>query len=556
MNYILILSFLIFSTFAAAKKAKNVDQEFIPGQFIVKLKEGMNLKLDNSLNVIKTINDSFVVVQGYSDKSTESIVSVLENNPAVKYAEPNFIWRIGHPIDAGEIFQRENLEDELQSPNDPFFNTQWGLYNTGDNEPKAKTSGVVGSDINAIKAWALTRGSRRVKVAVIDTGVDYAHPDLKNQMFVNRKELNGQKGIDDDGNGFVDDIYGYDFYNNDGDPMDGHGHGTHCSGVIGAAHDNETGIAGVMPEVTIVGIKFMSDSGSGSTDQAIAAIEYAIKADVDIMSNSWGGGKFSQALKDTIKKAADAGIIFVAAAGNKSNNTDEEPHYPSSYVLPNIVSVGALTAQNRVASFSNYGPNTVDVAAPGKNINSTVPGNKLKVYSGTSMAAPHVAGALGLLISQTGRLPHNEMKERLIATTEPNPTLRGKVKDYSGSLNAYNLISNTRPYKNVPKDSDWETVAVEPFESVHPYEKDAKVEKSYHVPGAKFLRVVVKKMDLEKSYDYLKISAKGVAYDRISGKGENKISVYVDGDTINIKFKSDSSVNYWGFVIDEIQAVR
>ena len=393
-------------------------------------------------------------------------------------------------------------------------------------------------------------------MAVIDTGIDYRHPELRDQMFVNRRELYGTKGIDDDGNGYVDDIYGADFSNDDGDPMDGHGHGTHCAGVIGAVHNNQTGIAGVMPEVSLIAIKFLSDSGSGSTDQAIAAIDYAIKAEVDIMSNSWGGGKYSEALKEIIQRASDAGIIFVAAAGNKSNNTDDEPHYPSNYDVPNVVSVAALTAQNKIAKFSNYGPNTVDIGAPGKKINSTVNNNKYKVFSGTSMAAPHVVGALGLLISQNGRMDHKKMLERLMATAEPVPTIRGKVKALSGSLNAYNLLSNTRPFKNVPKESEWENIAVETFESAHPYKDKASTMRVFQVPGAKFLRLVVKKIDLEKKYDYLKISAKGVTYDRISGKGENKTSVYVDGDTINVQFKSDSSLNYWGFVIDEIQAVR
>lgn len=559
MNYLLVATLFLFSNIALANKTKKNDQELIPGEFIVKLKAGSNLKslkLASSINIKKSINDTFAVITASPDKSVENIVSVLENNPLIEYAEPNMIWRIVTPIDEGEAKSSASLEDDLDSPDDPFFNTQWGLVNTGNNEPKAKKEGVAGSDIKALRAWAINKGSKQIKVAVIDTGVDYRHSDLKDQMWVNERELNGTKGVDDDGNGYVDDIYGYDTYNNDGDPMDGHNHGTHCAGVIGAVHNNQEGIVGVMPEVTIVAIKFMSDSGSGSTDQAIAAIDYAINAEVDVMSNSWGGGKFSEALRDTIIKASDAGIIFVAASGNKSENTDVDPHYPSSYDIPNVVSVGALTAQNKIAKFSNYGFNTVDIAAPGKNINSTVKGNKYKVYSGTSMAAPHVAGALGLLVSHTGRLSHDEMMDRLMATADPVKRLRGKVKNYSGRLNAYNLLSNTRPYKNIPKESDWESISVEPFESVHPYINDAKAKKSYHIPGAKYLRLKVKKLDLEKGYDYLEISSKGVIYDKLSGKGENTTSVYIDGDTIDIEFKSDSSVNYWGFLVEEIEAVK
>jgi subtilisin family serine protease len=552
MNYLLMFSLILFSGSLFAKKKEKMEQEFIPGEFIVKLKDGKNLKLDSSLTIKKSINDSFKVVTAPAEKSIQNIINSLESNPAIEYAEPNYIWR---PIEEGSA-DFTSLDNDISSPDDPYFNTQWGLKNTGSNEPSAESSGVAGSDISALRAWTLNKGSKQIKVAVIDTGVDYNHPDLRDQMWVNERELNGTKGVDDDGNGYVDDIYGHDFSNDDGDPMDGHGHGTHCAGVIGAIHNNQTGIAGVMPNVTLVAIKFLSDSGSGGTDQAIAAIEYAIKAEVDVMSNSWGGGKYSQALEETIKRASDAGIIFVAAAGNSSENTDSDPHYPSNYEIPNVVSVGALTAQNNIAKFSNFGPETVDIAAPGKKINSTVTNNKYKVFSGTSMAAPHVAGALGLLVAHNGKMDHEDMMDRLIATAEPVPTLRGKVKSLSGSLNAYNLLSNTRPYKNIPKENEWETLSVDPFESEHPYKDKVSVKRTFHVPGAKFLRLKVRKIDLENRYEYLKISAKGVTYDKMSGKGENKTSVYVDGDTLNVEFKSDSSVNYWGFVIDEVQAVR
>jgi len=551
MNYLLMLTLILFSSSLFAK----IDEDIIPGEYIVKIKDGKNLKLDSSLKIKKKVNESFVVVKASLNKSIQNVIQSLESNSAVEYAEPNYIWRVIKSIDEGSV-STQSLGRDLESPDDPYFNTQWGLKNTGSNEPNAKVPGKPGSDINALRAWAINKGSKQIKIAVIDTGIDYRHPELREQMWVNTRELRGTKGVDDDGNGYIDDIYGADFYNNDGDPMDGHGHGTHCAGVIGAVHNNQIGIAGVMSDVSLVAIKFLSDSGSGSTDQAIAAIEYAIKAEVDIISNSWGGGKYSEALKEVITKASDAGIIFVAAAGNKSDNTDEEPHYPSSYNIPNVVSVAALTAQNKIASFSNYGKNTVDIAAPGKKINSTVNNNRYKVYSGTSMAAPHVAGALGLLISQNGRMSHSEMMERLMGTAEPAPALRGKINALSGSLNAYNLLSNTRPYKNIPKESDWDTIVVGPFESAHPYKDKSSLTRTFHVPGAKFIRVKVRKMDLENSYDYLKISAKGVTYDKMSGKGENKTSVYVDGDTVTVTFSSDSSVNYWGFVIDEIQAVR
>ncbi|RLA63538.1 MAG: hypothetical protein DRQ89_06275, partial [Epsilonproteobacteria bacterium] len=204
MHYFIIMSLFLSSSLAFAKDSKNLDQEFIPGEFIVKLKTGVSLKsikLSPSINIKKSINESFAVVTASSNKSVENIISVLESNPLVEYAEPNFIWRIVTPIDEGKLNSSVSLEGNLNSPDDPFFNTQWGLSNTGENEPKAKTSGVAGSDINAIRAWAINRGSKRVKIAVIDTGVDYRHIDLRDQMWVNKKELYGTKGVDDDENG-------------------------------------------------------------------------------------------------------------------------------------------------------------------------------------------------------------------------------------------------------------------------------------------------------------------------------------------------------------------
>ena len=233
-----------------------------------------------------------------------------------------------------------------------------------------KNGSVAGEDINVLRAWSITKGSKDVKIAVIDTGVDYTHPDLKDQIDVNLAELNGKPGVDDDGNGFVDDIYGYDFANKDGDPQDGHGHGTHCAGVIGASHNN-IGVAGIMANVKIVPIKFLTDDGSGETIDAIAAIDYGIKRGVNVMSNSWGGGDKEQSLEDAIKAAESAGITFVAAAGNESANNDSTASYPANYEVGNVISVGSYTSTGAKSSFSNYGLKSVHVTAPGSNILST-----------------------------------------------------------------------------------------------------------------------------------------------------------------------------------------
>jgi subtilisin family serine protease len=373
-------------------------------------------------------------------------------------------------------------------------------------------------------------------------------------MWVNEKELNGKPGVDDDGDGYIDDIHGYNFASNTNDPMDGHGHGTHCSGTIGALHNNQVGVAGVMAEVTIVPVKFLDDSGSGTLENAIKAIDYATELNVDLMSNSWGGGGYSQALFDAIKRASDKGIIFTAAAGNSSSNNDTSPSYPASYNVPNIVSVAALTAQNDLASFSSFGRNSVHIAAPGQNILSTVAGGGYDVMSGTSMATPHVSGVLGLLLAKEGRMPHEVMKERLVMTGVPVAALRGKTIT-SSRIDAYNLLTDTRPERNEPNPGDWRTVKLdEVFETTHPYIELSTLKRVITVPGAKYLRLKVAKYDLESGYDYLKLTDKnGVTVEKLTGKGTNYSTSYADGDTISLEFTSDRSVNGWGFLVEEVE---
>ncbi len=436
---------LALGSFAASKS--------IPGELIVKLsneKQFMKDLKSYGVEFQRKINVSFadfIIVKSLGEKSLSQTIQDLNADSSVTYAEPHFVYEIVKPV---EEFFLNNLIKNSKSfnytPNDPRFGELWGLSNTGRNEPGG-ARGVLGADINALKSWEITKGSKDVTVAVIDTGVDYNHPDLKDQMWINDLELNGKDGIDDDGNGYVDDIYGYDFANNDGNPIDGHGHGTHCAGTIGAAHDNGIGVSGVMGKVKIMAIKFLSDSGGGSTEGAIRAIDYAIKMNVDIMSNSWGGGGRSQALEDVIKRASDAGIIFTAAAGNSSANNDLRPYYPASYKVDNVISVAALTSQNTLASFSSYGRETVHVAAPGHRVLSTVKNAGYKVSSGTSMSTPHVTGALGLLIAKEGRLPVAEVRERVVATSEPVAALRGKIVN-GGRLDAFNLLNDERPSRN------------------------------------------------------------------------------------------------------------
>jgi len=422
MNKILTLSLFFSATFAHAAPFNG---------YIIKYKNFHSFATNSVVaklgNIEKVAETSFGTFAKFNPNQNFTGINIqaLKNNPDIEYIEPNYIITIKNTV----------------NPVDPNFKKQWGLYNDGRNGG-GFGGGLAGEDINATKAWAITKGSKDIKIAVIDTGVDYTHPDLVNQIDINMIEKNGKPGVDDDQNGYVDDIYGYDFANKDGDPMDGNGHGTHCAGVIGASHDGK-GIAGVMADVKIVPIKFLSDKGSGESIDAVLAIEYAIKRGVKVMSNSWGGDESEniKALEDAIRTANDNGIVFVAAAGNDSSNNDRVGSYPTNYDVPNVIAVGSHAASGSRSGFSNYGSTKVHVFAPGSNILSTTPRGRFESMSGTSMACPHVSGVVGLILSKEPNLTPQEVRERLINTSVKN----GKLDNLShsdGRVDAYRALMN------------------------------------------------------------------------------------------------------------------
>ncbi len=535
----------------------------VKGEIIIKYKGGIDKSSELSLKSVgaeikKTVKLSYgnIHIARYdsNQKSLDSVLEALNDDPNVEYAEPNFIYKLIAP---SKIVSLDNIFKSRKplnyTPDDENFSSLWGLQNTGSNDPGGRP-GVEGADINALKAWEITKGSKSVRIAVIDTGVDYRHPDLRENMWVNTAEKNGRPGVDDDGNGYVDDIHGYDFANNDGDPMDGNSHGTHCAGTIGASHDNLIGVAGVMADVEIVGVKFLTDSGSGSTETAIQSIDYATKMNVDIMSNSWGGGGYSQALKDAIQNAANAGIVFTAAAGNSTDNNDITASYPANYRVDNIISVASHTAQDKLSNFSSYGKSTVHIAAPGENILSTIPGNSYSSYSGTSMATPHVSGGIGLLLSVEGRLSFKDLKERLMETAVSGSAYSGKIMS-GGRMDVYNLLTNNRPVLSEPDANSWlRRDIVRGWETSHPYGNNQTMTRTFRQPGAKFMRILVNRYQFETGYDFLEISDKnGEVVEQLTGSGSSYRTLHVKGDSVTVTFKSDYSVVDWGFYIDEIQ---
>ena len=356
----------------------------------------------------------------------------------VDSAEANYEIRLDDPADfsAPARFSNNDAPNPLM-PNDPMFNEQWALNNAGQGGGKEK------ADIRAILAWAKNQGSSDVVVAVLDSGVDYTHPDLVSNMWFRPDNVPQYK---DEELGTVNDLHGFNAADNQSDPMDDNGHGTHCAGIVGAEGDNDEGIAGINWRVQIMPLKFMGRGGFGTTKDAIEAINYAIDrkqkgVNVRVINASWGSTQKSKALEDAIRAAGEAGILFVAAAGNNGTSNDSRPHYPSNYDLPNVISVAALDRTDQLASFSNFGIKTVHIAAPGKDILSTWLGDKYREASGTSMATPYVAGTAALILASEPKLSVEKLRERILSSVDKLDSLNGKVES-GGRLNAAKAVGN------------------------------------------------------------------------------------------------------------------
>ncbi|MDD4976184.1 MAG: S8 family peptidase [Bacteriovorax sp.] len=424
---VFLLSLTILSANATSPEAK------FDG-YIIKLKKGHGFMPLNGFRSLGDLTELSVDFGDYyhlnsANSFSEIDLNAIKTNPDVEYIEPNYLYT---HLDHGGAVQPASIQD-------PLFKSQWSLFNTGHNTwiPNSPP----GIDVNAVKGWEIAKGGSDVVIAIIDSGIDYNHPDLKKNLWINEAEKNGKPGVDDDGNGFIDDIYGYDFANEDGDPMDGLGHGTHVAGIIGASHNGE-GIRGVMNNVKIMSLKFLTDKGPGDTKNAIRAVDYAIKNGAQIINNSWGGGDYSQAMYDAFMAAAEKNIIITAAAGNSNVDNDVTPKYPASYKVPNLITVAAHNALEGRASFSNYGKNSVSIYAPGLDIVSTDLKSNYIWSTGTSVATPIITGALGLLLSMEPGISYTEAKNRLMETSIKTPELLKYAQ--AGRLDIYRLLTNLR----------------------------------------------------------------------------------------------------------------
>lgn len=338
---------------------------------------------------------------------------------AFKYVEPDYRLKL------------------LATPTDARFadGTLWGLKNTGQN------GGVSGADIGAEAAWDITAGSPDVIVAVIDTGIRYTHQELSSRMWINLDEIPGNS-VDDDSDGYIDNVHGINAINGSGDPMDDNDHGTHVAGTIGAAANDGNPLVGVAWNVRLMACKFLDANGSGSSSDAIECINFAVANGAKVLNNSWGGGPFEQALFDAIESARNAGVLFVAAAGNESNNNDSSASYPASYSVDNVISVAAMDRADQLASFSNIGRNSVHLGAPGVSIYSSTSGSdsEYQTFNGTSMAAPHVSGVAALVMSHFPGISLSELRQRILQGAVPVAALTSFTQT-GGRLNALNALT-------------------------------------------------------------------------------------------------------------------
>ncbi len=380
-----------------------------------------------------TIQESFGIVPGLQhlaipgnlDETIETLSQFGSWLDAVEYVEPDGVYQL------------------FATPNDTYYSLLWGMNNTGqtvNNDP-----GIAGADIDANLAWDVWTGSSGFVVGVADSGILKTHEDLAANIWTNPGEIAGN-GVDDDGNGRIDDTWGWDFYNNDNNPTDDNGHGTHVSGTIGAVGNNGKGVVGVCWNVKLAGLKIASAGGSISVTAAVNAINYCVGKGIKISNHSWGGGSFNQSLSNAISAARTAGHIVVAAAGNggldgRGDNNNTTPQYPASYNFDNVIAVAALDNNDKLARYSNYGSTSVDIGAPGSTIASSYnSSNTSYAYlSGTSMATPHVTGVAALVWSKNPTWTYAQVRDKLYSSGRAVSALAGKTVT-GKSVNANNAV--------------------------------------------------------------------------------------------------------------------
>jgi len=431
--------------------ALQVSAEYAPDRLIVRynpdkpraasammsIQSATNAKAGTS--VVQDLSEAGIPgmqVVSVTSNSLEDAMKTYKDNPDVLYVEPDYKISLSPVEKTGKGAETDTMSiSSAAYPNDPGYQYLWGMHNTG----QAPFYGTADADIDAQEAWGITTGSPQVIIAVVDTGVDYNHPDLASNIWQNTGEI--INGKDDDGNGYIDDVRGWNFVAKNNDPMDDSGHGTHCAGTIAAVGNNGIGVTGTAWNVKIMPLKFLNAQGSGFVSDAISAILYANRKGAAVISNSWSGTGYTQSLKDAIDSSSS---VIVCAAGNSGANSDVNPQYPAAFTSSNILSVAASDYNDKLASFSNYGTASVDLAAPGVSIYSTTKSGSYQYLSGTSMATPHVAGVAALVKSQNPSQSGSQIRSRILSSVDVVSSLSGKVAS-GGRLNAARALGGVSP---------------------------------------------------------------------------------------------------------------
>jgi subtilisin family serine protease len=445
-----LAAFLVLALAAAAAGAPPAlalggdteqSRSTVPGELVVGFDSGVTGRRQRSAvngagGTIEQRVDSIdgALVAAEPDQA-DDVADRLARQRTVRFVEPNFV------VKAARL------------PNDPAFGRQWGLRN-----------------VQAAPAWDVTTGGSAT-VAVVDTGVAYDHPDLAPNAWSNGAEH--PDGVDEDGDGYADDVRGVDFLHRDSDPYDDNGHGTHVAGIIGAQGDNSIGVTGVSWDVNVMALKFLDSSGAGNTVDAAAAIDYAVDHGARVINASWSGPNFSQVLYDSIARAGARGALVVAAAGNEGLDSDAHPQYPSAFDLPNVISVAASGRNDRLLDFSNYGSTSVDLAAPGDEIDSTVPfqvaAGGYTAFSGTSMAAPFVSGAAALYLSRSPLATAAQVRDAILGGVDRLPALAHRTAS-GGRLDIARMLGIQPPSGRLGRDR----TAPSPFRLLHPRKMGAR----------------------------------------------------------------------------------
>ena len=447
---------------ASEIEARYEGCELVPGEVLVQLRGDLGAglmgnfastygaelleKINQPESVFKSTGGDLVRLRLPAGSNFFEALATMSLDQRVKFAEPNQVFtleRVQMGPARGDDAQQQPPSSDPAEPND-LDPKLWGLHNSG------QTGGTAGADVSAKAAWRIQTGDGSAEgplIAVIDTGVDYNHPDLKANLWTNPGEIPGD-GIDNDGNGVIDDIHGYHPAQDSGDPMDGHSHGTHVSGTIAGVGNNGIGVTGVMQNARVMAVKIFSDQGRTTTADIVKGLNYATQMGADITSNSWGGGRPSEAIKGAFEASP---ALHVIAAGNSNYDNDERGYFPASYDLDNIVAVAASDHNDSKARFSQWGGTLVDVSAPGKDIYSTVPGDKYASYSGTSMATPHVSGGAGLIMSEFPGISNAEVKDRLIYGSDRKEALLD-ISVSDGRVNFASSLEHDSVAPGAPND--------------------------------------------------------------------------------------------------------